>query len=430
MPSLNTGNAILSNPIKVDSSYNVGIGGAASGSFKLQVTGTTNLTDNLTMTIASGTKSIGFGGNTIAAAANALIYSDTNYLVLNSKAGSPLYLNFDNANASSTINMFNGKFILTQPGAATFTGNVTQNINDGTIGLYKADGTTPKAFLGNPDGSNTDEGYLELYKTSVSKVKIRANGNSYFNGGNVGIGTGTNSPSQILSVDYPFAKTDTTQRYIADFRSNNASNPFALTIGAIGAATLASRTFTMQTADNNLANGGNISLQPYGGNVLIGTTTNASSKLRVSAATDWSGEFVNNHAAGQQLFTLFTYGSTGLGSIQGNGSNVSYFTSSDYRLKDDLKEINALDKILSLKVYDFRWKSTGQRMDGFIAHELQEVIPYAVSGEKDGEQMQNVDYSKLTPVNTKAIQELYLLVQEQQAQIEAQQQQINSLINR
>jgi hypothetical protein len=50
MPSLNTGNAILSNAIAVDSSYNVGIGGAASGSFKLQVTGTTNLTGALTGT--------------------------------------------------------------------------------------------------------------------------------------------------------------------------------------------------------------------------------------------------------------------------------------------------------------------------------------------------------------------------------------------
>ena len=50
MPSLNTGNAILSNAIAVNSSYNVGIGGAASSSFKLQVTGTTNLTGALTGT--------------------------------------------------------------------------------------------------------------------------------------------------------------------------------------------------------------------------------------------------------------------------------------------------------------------------------------------------------------------------------------------
>ena len=45
-------------------------------------------------------------------------------------------------------------------------------------------------------------------------------------------------------------------------------------------------------------------------------------------------------------------------------------------------------------------------MDGVLAHELQEVLPYAVSGLKDGETMQGVDYSKIVPVMLKAIQEL------------------------
>jgi hypothetical protein len=45
-------------------------------------------------------------------------------------------------------------------------------------------------------------------------------------------------------------------------------------------------------------------------------------------------------------------------------------------------------------------------MDGVIAHELQEVLPYAVQGEKDGKDMQGVDYSKIVPILVKAIQEL------------------------
>ena len=51
-------------------------------------------------------------------------------------------------------------------------------------------------------------------------------------------------------------------------------------------------------------------------------------------------------------------------------------------------------------------------MDGVLAHELQEVVPYAVTGEKDevdnkgNIKIQNVDYSKLTPILIKAIQEL------------------------
>jgi len=58
MPSLNTGNAILSNAIAVNSSYNVGIGGAASGTFKLEVTGTSNLTGALTGTSAALTSTL------------------------------------------------------------------------------------------------------------------------------------------------------------------------------------------------------------------------------------------------------------------------------------------------------------------------------------------------------------------------------------
>ena len=58
-------------------------------------------------------------------------------------------------------------------------------------------------------------------------------------------------------------------------------------------------------------------------------------------------------------------------------------------------------------------------MNGVLAHELQEVVPYAVVGEKDAKEMQGVDYSKIVPVLIKAIQE-------QQAQIE----ELKTLINK
>ena len=45
-------------------------------------------------------------------------------------------------------------------------------------------------------------------------------------------------------------------------------------------------------------------------------------------------------------------------------------------------------------------------MDGVLAHELQEVLPYAVTGIKDGEEMQCVDYSKIVPILIKSVQEL------------------------
>lgn len=98
----------------------------------------------------------------------------------------------------------------------------------------------------------------------------------------------------------------------------------------------------------------------------------------------------------------------GIGSISriGTTSAVAYNTTSDYRLKEDLKEIKGLEKISKIKVYDFKWKDDNSRMDGVIAHELQEVVPYAVTGEKDAKEMQQVDYSKLVPILVQAIQEL------------------------
>jgi hypothetical protein len=58
-------------------------------------------------------------------------------------------------------------------------------------------------------------------------------------------------------------------------------------------------------------------------------------------------------------------------------------------------------------------------MDGVLAHELQEVLPYAVNGVKDGEQMQGVDYSKIVPVLVKAIQEQQTQINELKALINA-----------
>ena len=85
---------------------------------------------------------------------------------------------------------------------------------------------------------------------------------------------------------------------------------------------------------------------------------------------------------------------------------ASFNTSSDYRLKQDLQPINGLDLVSQIKVYDYEWKSDKTRAYGVLAHELQEVIPQAVNGEKDGENMQGVDYSKLVPILIKSIQEL------------------------
>jgi hypothetical protein len=87
-------------------------------------------------------------------------------------------------------------------------------------------------------------------------------------------------------------------------------------------------------------------------------------------------------------------------------------TSSDYRLKEDIQPMQSYaDTVKQMNLVNFAWKESGEREDGFIAHELQALVPSAVRGDKDavnedGEaQYQGVDPLKLIPVLTKALQE-------------------------
>jgi hypothetical protein len=95
------------------------------------------------------------------------------------------------------------------------------------------------------------------------------------------------------------------------------------------------------------------------------------------------------------------------------GTNTQYNTSSDYRLKENIAPMTgALAKVKLLKPCTYTWKLTGAEGQGFIAHELQEVIPDAVHGEKDAVDedgnvvSQGIDTSYVVATLTAAIQEL------------------------
>ena len=130
----------------------------------------------------------------------------------------------------------------------------------------------------------------------------------------------------------------------------------------------------------------------------------------------------------------FNYnGATTVGSISISTSSTSYNTSSDYRLKEDLQPmVGSLERLQQLKPVNFAWKIDGKRVDGFIAHELAEVIPEAVTGEKDATEevevtpavldeegnvieeavfetrdvYQGIDQSKIVPLLVAAMQDL------------------------
>ena len=140
-----------------------------------------------------------------------------------------------------------------------------------------------------------------------------------------------------------------------------------------------------------------------GGSVLIGVTDEDALGGITIRPTGTTMVFNNLNTAPTVM--SFQYNSSAVGSITRTTTTTSYNITSDYRLKEDLKTINGLDIVNKIKVYDYKWKSEDTRMDGVMAHELAEVLPYAVTGVKDGEQMQSVDYSKIVPVMVQAIKE-------------------------
>jgi len=109
-----------------------------------------------------------------------------------------------------------------------------------------------------------------------------------------------------------------------------------------------------------------------------------------------------------------------VGGISVTGSATSYSTSSDYRLKENVAPMSgALDRVAALNPVRFNFRSTpGVTVDGFLAHEVADVVPEAIRGEKDAVDAQGhpiyqgIDQSKLVPLLVAAIQELQARLRE------------------
>ena len=166
----------------------------------------------------------------------------------------------------------------------------------------------------------------------------------------------------------------------------------------------------------------------FNGNFSVGGQTDtiySKTTIKNNAAlmTCWNNGGTSGYF--DQIYFFNNAGTTSAGSIQRvNDSTISYLTSSDYRLKENITPMTgALAKVAQLKPVTYKWKTDNTDGEGFIAHELQEVCPIAVSGVKDAVdehgniKSQSVDTSFLVATLTAAIQELKAINDTQAATI-------------
>jgi hypothetical protein len=277
--------------------------------------------------------------------------------------------------------------------------------------------------------------------------------------GNVGIGLTAQEFDSIATVGYSAATHN--GPFFADTRTAGTSVGGAVNLGGKYTAAGAYRSFGSVLGGKENGTDANSagylafrvnqnSVNPVetmrinaSGNLLVGTTglgNNSRIQILGASGTNDLAIFKTSTANGN----IYFQNSSGVqvGYIQISASSTVYATSSDYRLKENITPVQgAADIVKAMQPVTYTFKSDGSWHDGFLAHELQELHPRAVIGSKDAMKdeeyevtpaveatfdaegveltpavpavmgtrsvpdYQGVDYSKLTPILTAALQE-------------------------
>jgi len=284
---------------------------------------------------------------------------------------------------------------------------------------------------------------IRFYDNTAATERMRIDSS-----GNVGIGT--SSPSYKADVSQASGGNIVRASY-----TGGALNPYI----ALSANSDALMQIVSGNSNNTVGLGINVNGSEAmridsSGNLLVGTTNPAYSSDKIAivpTASNGTGIGIavgNFNSKGIGIYNGYTATGTATaiefqdhvsvtrGSITVTTSATAYNTSSDYRLKEDVQPMTgASDRVMALKPCNFAWKADGSRVDGFLAHEAQEVVPESVTGVKDAMReeeyevtpaildedgnvvteavmgtrqvpdYQGIDQSKLVPLLTAALQE-------------------------
>jgi len=318
-----------------------------------------------------------------------------------------------------------GSELLTSTSAET---KLTIN-NTGTGGVEYWIGST------NNSSGAVGGGRLAFYDQTSNAIRMAIDSS-----GNVGIGT--TSPAYKLDVagsvnvssDSSYTLGAGADRFIK-YRSSNNDILFSFDSGDFYQQNIASSYHAWFTGNNERMR------IDSSGIVMVGTTSTtpagSGDTKGISLWTDGSSSQIFSTGNGDTAAVFNRAGSDGalirtrrqgsdVGSISVTASATAYNTSSDYRLKEDVIPMaGALSKIAALKPVTYKWKVDGSDGEGFIAHELAEIVPQCVTGAKDAVDAdgspiyQGIDTSFLIATLTAAIQEQQTLITSLTARIAA-----------
>jgi hypothetical protein len=254
-------------------------------------------------------------------------------------------------------------------------GNVTTNAN--LTGVVTSSGNATAIADNAISGDKIDGGIISNFQSTGIDDRLASGKSIYTNGTKVGIGTST--PSYKLSV------------YGANVELGNGYTDGVLTLGS----------FSGSNSETVIKSGSDIKFTTFqtaafyermridsSGNVLVGTTVSGGSNPAKLEVASTGGARIIQTKSGVDTSTnaiTFNTPSGQAGLIYTNTLTTTYATSSDYRLKENVVPMTgSIDRLKNLKPSRFNFSANPTTtVDGFLAHEAQEVVPEAINGTKD-----------------------------------------------
>jgi hypothetical protein len=309
--------------------------------------------------------------------------------------------------------------------------------------------------------TSTTPGVLKVYNNAAWTL-VQSGPNVNVTGAFTSLGIDDNATSTAITIDAsenvgigtaaPSSKLTVFSNGSVPFRWGNTSS--------LGELTFSGTDPILKSSTGNMLffSGASESMRVNSnGDLLVGRTSASTATAddgHVFAAVGYNVSNVAGTTSATHTFFQRNGAST-VGSITSTSSVVAYNTTSDYRLKENITPIQgAGDIVKAMRPATYTFKADGSWADGFIAHELQELHPIAVTGSKDAMKdeeyevtpaveatfdaegveltpavpavmgtrsvpdYQGVDYSKLTPILTAALQEALNKIDDLTARIE------------
>ena len=360
-----------SEKMRIDSSGNVGIG-ETNPAEKLEVSGNIKLDTGATQYIdlKSGT----------SGAKNYRIYNGISW-------NSDALLIYNHTDDSTILTIEPGKLGINR-GASSLTQAFEVNGSawiSGNVGI----GTTSPGFKLSVDNGTSDGGIFKIHNEEVG-LNVSVNG---------GVGDYTNSTRMVV-----FNAT----------RYDGGTSP-KLRLGGQGGIEFAADANNVRMI---IDTSGNVSVAKS--SVNIGTTGHTFGASGYQHSTR-NGNLIHlNQLDADGSAILFMQAGATKGSVFVNSTGTTYNTTSDRRLKDNIQPIaDATDKLMDMKPVTHTWIDNPDepQVHGFIAQEMQEVIPEAITGDAESDDMMSMDYGRITPVIVAALQDVLNEIKELKTRI-------------